>query len=30
MLAPGEIGKKIEAVLRQPVQPESWERRRER
>ena len=30
VLAPGEIGKKIEAVLRQPVQPESWERRRER
>lgn len=30
VLAPGEIEKKIEAVLRQPVQPESWERRRER
>ena len=28
VLAPEEIRKKIDAVLRQPVPPESWERRR--
>lgn len=30
VLAPGEIEKKIEAVLQQPGAPDSWERRRER
>lgn len=28
VLAPGEIEKKIETVLQQPVRPDSWERRR--